>query len=110
MPQETLRQIEERVRNAPQASPETKRELLRLVGELKDELAALRKAHVEEARSIAGFTQVAAHEATRARKKPDLLQHARDGLRASVAEFEASHPRLAGAVRDLCALLSSTGI
>ncbi len=110
MLEDMLKKIEDKVSNAPKASEETKQELLRLLGELKHELQSLPDAHAEDAQSIAGFTQVAAHEATREKAKPDLTKHALDGLSSSVGEFEASHPKLTSAVREFCTLLSNSGI
>jgi hypothetical protein len=110
MTDETLGNIEARIRSAETLSEERRRELLELLGQLRREVGALPPSHQEQARSIAGFTQVSTHEATRARQNPKLLRHAIDGLRASVAEFEESHPNLVRIVNSICNTLSNLGI
>ena len=97
-------------RSAEALKPEPRRELKRLLNRLKSELAELSKTHNEQARSISGFAQVAAHEATRTGQNPRLLSHALDGLKASVEEFEASHPKLVQTVGAITNLLASMGI
>ena len=76
----------------------------------KSEVAELSKTHDEEAQSIAGFTQVSAHEATRDEPNPALLKHSLDGLAASVEGFEQSNPRLVDIVNRICTTLSNLGI
>ena len=103
-------EIETKVRGAASTSEEKKQELLDLLGRLKTEIASLEKTHREQADSIAGFTQLSAHEATRQNKNPDTLEHSVAGLRSSVEEFEQSHPKLAQIVDNLSKTLSSWGI
>ena len=86
------------------------RELQQLFARLKRELADLSKTHGEQAQSIAGFAQVAAHEAGRTEENPRLLKLALEGLRASIEEFEASHPRLVQIVGAITNILASLGI
>ena len=109
MIQDTLKKIEDLVRTAPQASPETKQELIRLVGELSSELSTLERTHQQDAHSIAGFAEAAARQATSERPpRPD--EDARAGLTASVREFETTHPRLTGLVRAIADALAGVGI
>ncbi len=84
--------------------------LLELLAALKAEVGRLSATHEEHARSIAGYAQVAAHEAAREKKSPQLLRHSREGLALSVKGFEVSHPRLVEVVNDLCTMLSQIGI
>ena len=65
-----------------------------MLGTLKSEVAELSKTHGEEAQSIAGFTELSAHEATRTEQNPELLRLSLEGLGSSVQSFERSHPRL----------------
>ena len=73
MIQNTLAEIEARLRQAESVKPETRDELLNLLGTLRSEMGALAKTHSEQAESIAGFTTVSAHEATRGEKNPELV-------------------------------------
>lgn len=110
MIEETIGQIERRIRAAESVGPERREELLQLVATLKSEVTALAQTHEDQARSIAGFAQVSAHEATRSEQNPQLVQLSLNGLRSSVAGFEKSHPRLVQIVNGVSNLLSSLGI
>jgi hypothetical protein len=70
---ETIKQIEARIQNTESLTPERRQELLSLVTKLKAEAGEFAKTHTEQAQSIVGFTQVSAHEATRAAQDPALL-------------------------------------
>jgi hypothetical protein len=110
MIQDTIAKIEERIRTAGGVGDENRAELLHLLGTLKSEVGGLSQTHADQAQSIAGFTAVSAHEATREEKNPQLMQLSLDGLTKSVAEFEASHPKLVEAVNRICTTLSNLGI
>lgn len=107
---DTISKIEDRIRDSGTVQPERKQELLHLLATLKQEVGELAKTHQEQAQSIAGFTQVSAHEATRASQNPALLRHSLDGLRSSVEEFQQTHPRLVQIVNNICQTLSNLGI
>jgi hypothetical protein len=109
MIQDTISKIEARIGQSA-VKDESKTELLTLLGTLKSEVAELSKTHGEEAQSIAGFTQVSAHEATREEPNPALMKHSLDGLSASVGGFEKSHPQLVAIVNRICTTLSNLGI
>src|SRR5712671_6733665 len=74
MIEDTIGKIESRIEGADAIKEERRQELLQLLGTLKAEVAALSKTHGEEAQSIAGFTQVSTHEATRTEQNPELLK------------------------------------
>jgi len=107
---DTISEIEERLRTAGSLKPESRAELLDLLGQLKSQIAALSATHQEQARSIAGFAEVSAHEATREEKNPKSLKHSILGLRSSVHELEQSHPQLVGVVDRIATMLASMGI
>ena len=107
---DTIGKIQSRIQHAGALKEESKEELLHLLATLKSEVGELSKTHGEEAQSIAGFTQVSAHEATREERDPRLLKHALDGLSSSVAGLEKSHPRLVEIVNSICTTLSNLGI
>ena len=81
-----------------------------MLADLKAEVASLSKSDAEQARSIAGFTDVSTHEATRERKQPQLLDASLAGLKSSVNGFEQSHPKLVEAVNRIATALSNLGI
>lgn len=110
MIEDTVGKIKSRIEAAEAINPERKQELLQLLGTLKSEVAELSKTHGEEAQSIAGFTEISAHEATRAEQNPQLLKLSLEGLAGSVAGFEKSHPRLVQIVNTISNTLSNLGI
>lgn len=107
---DTISKIEERIRAAEAVGGENKAELLKLLAALKSEVSGLSKTHAEEAQSIAGFTAVSAHEATRGERNPELVDLSIKGLSSSVQGFEESHPRLVQVVNSICTTLSNLGI
>jgi len=110
MIEDTIGKIEDRIEAADSIKPERRRELLELLATLKGEVANLSKTHTEQAQSIAGFTDISAHEATRAEQNPDLLKLSLQGMSSSVEGFEKSHPRLVQIVNAISNTLSNLGI
>lgn len=110
MIQQTISQIEERIRQAGTMNEVQKADLLKLLGELKSEMNTLASTHADDARSIAGFTDLSTHEATRGTRKPELVEQSVQGLASSVRGFEESHPRLVQLVNSICTTLSNLGI
>jgi hypothetical protein len=107
---DTISQIETKLRDAGSLKPGQREELLTLLATLKAEVGGLSQTHADEARSIAGYADVSAHEATRAQRNQTLLEHSIEGLRASVAGFEKSHPKLVDIVNRIATTLSNLGI
>jgi len=110
MIQDTLGKIEQQIRNAESITPQQREELLGLLTALKAEVAKLPEAACEQAQSIAGFTAVSAHEATRDEKNPELMKLSLTGLSRSVEGFEESHPKLVQAVNSIATMLANMGI
>jgi hypothetical protein len=106
---ETLARLEAEIEQAG-TSPEKKAELLRLIAMLRAEIGVVARTHADQAKSIAGFAQVSAHEATRPKRRPELLNLSLAGLEKSVDEFRATHPRLVEIVGSLSAALSNMGL
>ncbi len=106
---DTIKQIEAQLQTANVAD-DKRAELVQLLGKLKAEVASLSETHDDQARSIAGFTQVSTHEATRSEPDPELLKLSLEGLRSSVNGFEQSHPRLVQIVNSISQTLSNLGI
>ena len=110
MIEKTISEIEARISGAESVSLTHKQELLKLLGTLKTEVAALSETHGEQADSIAGFAQLSAHEATRAEPNPQLREISAQGLRSSVDGFEQSHPKLVQIVNSISNTLANLGI
>lgn len=110
MIEDRIEKIEAQVREAAGIPSGTKSELLDLLAALKTEIAALPEAHREDVRSIAGFADASAHEATRTERKPQLVEAAVQGLTGSVKDFEATHPTLTQIVNRIAFILSNMGM
>jgi hypothetical protein len=110
MIEDRIRKIEARLQESSNIPEASRAELLKLLAALKDEVGTLTKTHEEDARSIARFVDASAHEATRAEKKPKLIEAALNGLTASAESFEASHPKLAEVVNQIAVVLSNMGL
>ncbi len=110
MIEDTIVKIESKIEGADAIKEERRRELLQLLGTLKAEVAALSRTHEEQAESIAGFTEISTHEATRSEQNPELLKLSLEGLGSSVQGFEESHPRLVQIVNAISNTLSNLGI
>ena len=107
---DTIAKIEARLRQGGVTDEAKRAELLSLLATLKAEVGNLSETHADQAQSIAGFTAVSTHEATREQKDPRLVQLSLKGLASSVEEFEVSHPRLVEVVNRICTTLSGLGI
>lgn len=107
---DTLSKIEARLRSAESVPDSRRQELIELVNTLRSEIHELSKTDQDQAQSIAGFTQVSTHEATRPEPNPDLVELSLKGLSGSVAGFEKSHPKLVQIVNTFSTTLSNLGI
>ena len=110
MIQDRIDKIEATVHQATNLPDDTRQELLKLLAELKAEVAPLTATHDEAASSIAGFAEASVHEAMRTERKQEQSEAALKGLTASVQGFEASHPRLVQIVDRIATTLSNMGI
>lgn len=110
MIEDTVSHIEAKIQASDAIKDDRKRELLQLLGTLKAEIATLSKTNTEQAQSIAGFTELSTHEATRSEQNPELLQLSLKGLSSSVDGFEKSHPRLVQIVNAITTTLSNWGV
>ena len=110
MNDDTFNEIEAKIRGAASISDDRKRELLDQLDKLKAEVSVLSQTNDEQARSIAGFAQLSAYEATRAEQNPELREISVHGLRSSVDGFEQSHPKLVQIVNSISNTLSNWGI
>ncbi|MFI5362504.1 MAG: DUF4404 family protein [Elusimicrobiota bacterium] len=77
---------------------------------LKAELAKLEAKHAGKAASVVAFADAAAHEARHTPRSPKRVTLALEGLADAARELEATHPKLAATVNEICRELSSLGI
>ena len=110
MIEDTVSNIEAKIKASDSIKDDRKRELLEMLETLKSEISTLSQTHGEQAQSIAGFTEVSTHEATRAEQNPELLKLSLKGLSSSVGGFEKSHPQLVQVVNAISNMLSNLGI
>jgi len=110
MIEDTVSKIEAKIQSSDAITEDRKRELLQLLHTLKSEVAGLSKTHEDQAESIAGFAEVSAHEATRTRQNPELLNLSLKVLSSSVEGFEKSHPQLVQIVNSISNTLANLGI
>src|SRR5450432_2805036 len=110
MIEDRIQKIETQLRESANIPEANRAELLTLLSALKDEVGTLTRSHEEDARSIAKFMDASAHEATRAEKKPKLIEAALNGLTASAESLESSHPKLAQVVNQIAVALSNMGL
>ena len=87
-----------------------KAELETHLSALHAELGELARTDAHRAKTVAGFAELSAHEATRPKPNRELLGLSLSGLRKSVEEFEETHPRLVEIVGSVSSLLSSVGM
>jgi hypothetical protein len=106
----TLNSIRARIEASEAMGVEKREELLALLDRLDTEVSDLAQTREEQARSIAGFTDVSTHEAMRVERDPDLARLAIGGLESSVKDFEVSHPKLVDVVNRICHMLADIGI
>ena len=107
---ERIQKIESTIEASKNLPGETKTELLALVAGLKSEIRTLSETHHEEASSITRYADESADAAARDEKDPQLADSALNGLRASIAGLEESHPTLVAAVNRFATALSNMGI
>ena len=110
MIEDTIASIEARIQGSESISEKRRQELLQLLQTLRAEVSRIPEARSEQAQSIAGFAQVAAHEASRAEQNPELLDLSIKGLTSSVTGFEETHPRLVQIVNNISQALANIGI
>jgi hypothetical protein len=106
--EDTLRRIEKSLED-PSLPPARRRELTRLLADLRAELAGLAATRGDDACNIAALT-AAAHEAHLGRADAAGRESATKKLTESVREFETTHPTLTSLVERIAETLSAAGI
>ena len=108
---ETIKKIEEKIRNNAGLEQDKKTELLKLMGNLKQELEQLQKTDSSKAKTIAALAGASADKAF----NDDAVtgenpENPFKELETSVEEFEVTHPRLVRVINRICIMFSSIGI
>jgi hypothetical protein len=107
---EQLGYLEARIQETHELSPQQKEELLRLVSELKEAMAAFPTTPEAHAPSRTPVPDMAAEETTRQDTPQHPVRVAMDDVSTSVEAFEASHPELVTTVNQISTLLANMGI
>jgi len=107
---DSLGQLEARIHETHELSPQQKAEILRLVSEVKEAMAALPTTPEAHAPSRTHVPDTAAAETTRQDMPQHPLRHAMDDVSTAVEAFEASHPELVNTVNQISTLLANMGI
>lgn len=110
MSEETIGQIEERIRKSTSITEERRLELLELLASLKSEVGHVAKSNRDAATSIASHADRSTVAATKDEPDEAELRASLDNLASSVQDFEESHPKLVQVVNRICVTLSSLGI
>ncbi len=107
---DTIAKIQQRLEQSSNLPVEKRRELLALIAQLKTEIDGVASADPDRARSITGFTELSAHEATRDQPSQATMKSAIAGLESTVKGFEVAHPKLTAVVNRIAESLSNLGI
>jgi hypothetical protein len=110
MLEQTITNIEKRIKKAGSIEEKDRDDLLELLSTLKSEVMELSKTHADQAESITGFTQISTHEATRAKRNRHLIKLSLAGLTSSVDELETAYPKLVETVNRMSQILANMGI
>ena len=102
--------LEARIQETHELSPQQKEELLRLISELKEAMAAFPTTPEAHAPSRTPVPDTTAAETTRQDTPQHPLRVAMDDVSTSVEAFEASHPELVSTVNQISTLLANMGI
>lgn len=110
MLEQTITNIEKRIKKAGSIAEKDRDDLLELLSTLKSEIVELSKTNAEHAESITGFTQISTHEAIREKKNRHLMKLSLTGLTSSVDELESAYPKLVETVNRISQILANMGI
>ena len=105
-----LGHLEARIQETHELSPQQKEELLRLVAEVKEAMAAFPTPPEAHAPSRDRVANTAKAETTRQDTPQHPVRSAIDDVSTSVEAFEASHPELVNTVNQISTLLANMGI
>lgn len=110
MGNQVLTRIEAEARELQATDPRRAAELSRLLRTVRRELRGLGARHPDTAERVARAAEAAIKRAARPDASALLLKETGRELERSMAGFEASHPRLAAVVAEICARLAALGI
>lgn len=107
---ETIKRITQTIEKNESLDDGKKQEILRLVADLKNEVAKLSETHSDAVDSIVSYAESSVREAVREERNPELFSHTLKGLVLSVRRFEVSHPTLIGIINNIGHTLTNIGI
>ena len=110
MPRERLLQLEARIHESPDLSPQQKEELLQLLGELKEAMAEESVSPPVHTPGAVCVPDLAVSEGARQDTPQHPVRTAMEDLSTSVQALEASHPELVNTVRTISTVLTNMGI
>jgi predicted amino acid-binding ACT domain protein len=110
MSDEHIEKTKSAVNAAGHIPADKKAALSAALSKLQPVIAKVSETHHEDAATIARLVEASTHEATRKKKRPELLKTLLHALKQSVEHFEASHPELVAVVIEYSALLAEMGI
>ena len=106
----TVEKIEKTLTSSKSLSDKQKSDLIKLVGDLKKELALVYDKEKDDTESVINFAAVSAHEAAKKNINSELADISRKGLFESARKFEVSHPKIFETVNAVCDYLAKLGI
>jgi len=107
---DTIERIEHEILDNKTMSDKQRKDLIELLGSLRNEINELNESHSEEALSIAKMTEASVQVASRTTPDLELLEHSLAGMKLSTRSFEVSHPKLVGVINTIGQTLSNIGI
>ncbi len=113
MIRQTIKELEERIRQSGQIAQEDREQLLDLVTQVQEELENLPEQSRSELAAQVKLERVAqASELSReeAQKELDAIRRASTDFSGAMLRFETAHPRLTDLANRLAMMLSSVGI
>ena len=110
MYKETLQKLQVSLKNNTNINADKKKEMLSLIDNLEIEIKEVSKDNRDKASSIAKYTDISTHEATKSNIDIKLLEHSIDGLKSTIEDIEVSYPKLTEIVNSIAILLSNMGI
>lgn len=107
---ETIKRITQTIEKNNSLDADKKQEILRLIADLKSEVAKLGASHGDAVDSIVSYAESSVREAVSKERNPELFSHTLKGMALSARRFEVSHPTLIGIINTIGHTLSNIGI
>lgn|GEM_PF-4260204 len=106
---ETLERMKKRIAQSDGIAGDDKAALADLLAELEAEIEHLPEDHHDHMKTVAGFAELSALEASKTDTDEDLLHHALDGMRKAAERFGENHPKVVRVVSDVAKTVGRMG-